>query len=123
MQIKPGIETLAVHAGHPLDKGTDAVTPAIHLSTTFARLSDGSYQHTYDYIRFIRSYKQKRKRKSENADHNQKKDASNQKVASNAGSDSSNHNSASTTRLCKLERLSISRHQCQGLLSVQHKYI
>jgi cystathionine beta-lyase/cystathionine gamma-synthase len=45
MQIKPGIETLAVHAGHPLDPGTDAVTPAIHLSTTFARLSDGSYQH------------------------------------------------------------------------------
>ncbi len=51
MQIKPGIETLAVHAGHPLDPGTDAVTPAIHLSTTFARQSDGSYQHPYDYIR------------------------------------------------------------------------
>jgi hypothetical protein len=32
MQIKPGIETLVVHAGHPLDPGTDAVTPAIHLS-------------------------------------------------------------------------------------------
>jgi cystathionine gamma-synthase len=51
MQIKPGIETLAVHAGHPLDPGTDAVTPAIHLSTTFARQSDGSYRHPYDYIR------------------------------------------------------------------------
>jgi cystathionine gamma-synthase len=36
MQIKPGIETLAVHTGHPLDLGTDAVTPSIHLSTTFA---------------------------------------------------------------------------------------
>jgi cystathionine gamma-synthase len=51
MQINPGIETLAVHSGHPLDPGTNAVTPAIHLSTTFARQSDGSYQYPYDYIR------------------------------------------------------------------------
>ena len=31
------IETLAVHAGHAPDPGTGAVSPPIHLSTTFAR--------------------------------------------------------------------------------------
>ena len=38
------IETLAVHAGHAVDPATGAVTPPIHLSTTFEREPDGSYR-------------------------------------------------------------------------------
>lgn len=45
------IETLAVHAGHTIDPSTGAVTPAIHLSTTFERGADGSYPHGYIYCR------------------------------------------------------------------------
>ncbi|MFQ5830990.1 MAG: trans-sulfuration enzyme family protein [Candidatus Methylomirabilia bacterium] len=45
------IETLAVHAGHAVDPGTGAVTPPIHLSTTFEREADGSYPRGYTYIR------------------------------------------------------------------------
>ncbi|RMF94109.1 MAG: aminotransferase class V-fold PLP-dependent enzyme [Nitrospinota bacterium] len=45
------IETLAVHAGHTIDPGTGAVTPPIHLSTTFEREADGSYPRGYLYIR------------------------------------------------------------------------
>ncbi len=45
------IETLAVHAGHQVDASTAAVTPPIHLSTTFEREADGSYPHGYSYIR------------------------------------------------------------------------
>jgi cystathionine gamma-synthase len=37
------IETLAVHAGHEIDPATAAVTPAIHLSTTFARETQGEH--------------------------------------------------------------------------------
>src|SRR3954471_1779877 len=37
------IETLAVHAGHEVDPATAAVTPAIHLSTTFARETHGEH--------------------------------------------------------------------------------
>ena len=37
------IETLAVHAGHGVDRATGAVTPPIHLSTTFGREADGSH--------------------------------------------------------------------------------
>src|SRR4051812_22704697 len=45
------IETLAVHAGHDVDLATAAVTPAIHLSTTYAR--DTSGEHTgYLYSRY-----------------------------------------------------------------------
>lgn len=44
------IETLAVHAGQT-DNGTGAVTPPIHLSTTFERAVDGSYPHGYIYSR------------------------------------------------------------------------
>ncbi len=44
-------ETLAVHAGHGVDAATGAVTPAIHLSTTFERAADGSYPHGYVYAR------------------------------------------------------------------------
>lgn len=45
------IETLAIHAGHSVDPSTGAVTPPIHLSTTFAREADGSYPHGHVYIR------------------------------------------------------------------------
>jgi cystathionine gamma-synthase len=46
------IETLAVHAGHDVDPATAAVTPPIHLSTTFAREADGSYRAGYLYSRY-----------------------------------------------------------------------
>ncbi|MDQ3996839.1 MAG: PLP-dependent transferase, partial [Gemmatimonadota bacterium] len=45
------IETLAVHAGHEVDPDTGAVTPAIHLSTTFEREVDGSYRKGFVYAR------------------------------------------------------------------------
>jgi cystathionine gamma-synthase len=45
------IETLAVHAGHAPDGATGAVTPPIHLSTTFAREPDGSLPHGFLYSR------------------------------------------------------------------------
>jgi cystathionine gamma-synthase len=45
------IETLAVHAGHTIDPGTGAVTPPIHLSTTFEREADGSFPRGYIYAR------------------------------------------------------------------------
>ena len=46
------LETLAVHSGHTVDEATAAVTPAIHLSTTFARESDGSYRAGFLYSRY-----------------------------------------------------------------------
>jgi hypothetical protein len=46
------IETLAVHAGHDVDAATSAVTPPIHLSTTFARETDGSYKAGFLYSRY-----------------------------------------------------------------------
>ena len=46
------IETLAVHAGHDVDPSTAAVTPPIHLSTTFARETDGSYRAGFLYSRY-----------------------------------------------------------------------
>lgn len=45
------LETTAVHSGHLIDPGSGAVTPPIHLSTTFERGADGSYPHGYDYTR------------------------------------------------------------------------
>jgi cystathionine gamma-synthase len=45
------IETLAVHAGHPIDPATGAVASPIYLSTTFERQADGSYPQGYNYIR------------------------------------------------------------------------
>jgi cystathionine gamma-synthase len=45
------IETLAVHAGHHVDEATGAVTPPIHLSTTFERAADGSFPHGMIYSR------------------------------------------------------------------------
>lgn len=46
------IETLAARAGHGPDSDTGAVTPAIHLSTTFEREPDGSYRAGYVYSRY-----------------------------------------------------------------------
>ena len=46
------IETLAVHSGHDVDPSTAAVTPPIHLSTTFAREADGSYRAGFLYSRY-----------------------------------------------------------------------
>jgi len=45
------IETLAVHAGLRVDPATGAVTPPIHLSTTFERDPDGSYPRRFLYSR------------------------------------------------------------------------
>src|SRR5688500_12918836 len=44
-------ETLAVHAGHAPDATTGAVSPPIHLSTTFERAPDGSFPGGFVYIR------------------------------------------------------------------------
>lgn len=46
------LETIAVHAGHEVDPITGAVTPPIHLSTTFAREVDGSYRSGLIYSRY-----------------------------------------------------------------------
>ena len=46
------IETLAARAGHGPDTDTGAVTPAIHLSTTFERDPDGSYRGGFVYSRY-----------------------------------------------------------------------
>ncbi|ADI13229.1 trans-sulfuration enzyme family protein [Truepera radiovictrix] len=45
------LETLAVHAGAEPDAATGAVTPPIHLSTTFERDPDGSYPKGFVYSR------------------------------------------------------------------------
>ena len=45
------IETLAVHAGASVDPSTRAVTPPIHLSTTFERDEDGSFPAGFNYTR------------------------------------------------------------------------
>ena len=44
-------ETRAVHAGGGVDPATGAVTPPIHLTTTFERAPDGSFPHGYIYSR------------------------------------------------------------------------
>lgn len=45
------IETIAVHAGHEPDPATGAITPPIHLSTTFAREPDLGYRAGFVYSR------------------------------------------------------------------------
>jgi cystathionine gamma-synthase len=45
------IETLAVHAGRQIDTATAAVTPPIHLSTTYQRDADGGYARSFSYSR------------------------------------------------------------------------
>src|SRR5438876_9441415 len=46
------LETIAVHAGHAPDAETGAVTPPIHLSTTFEREPDGAFRSGYLYSRY-----------------------------------------------------------------------
>src|SRR5215208_4783521 len=46
------LETIAVHAGHEPDAATGAVTPAIHLSTTFERSEDLTYRGGHLYSRY-----------------------------------------------------------------------
>jgi cystathionine gamma-synthase len=45
------IETRAVHAGRRIDPATAAVTPPIHLSSTFERGADGEYSRGFSYSR------------------------------------------------------------------------
>lgn len=45
------IETLAVHAGRETDPATGALSPPIHLSTTFERGPDGGYPLGHEYTR------------------------------------------------------------------------
>jgi cystathionine gamma-synthase len=45
------IETRAVHSGRIVDPVTGAVTPPIHMSTTFERAADGSYPGGFVYSR------------------------------------------------------------------------
>src|SRR5579872_2245563 len=45
------IETQAVHAGRRIDPATGAVTPPIHLSTTFERGAAGDYPLGFSYAR------------------------------------------------------------------------
>ena len=46
------LETIAVHAGHVPDLTTGAVTPPIHLSTTFEREPDLSFRGGHLYARY-----------------------------------------------------------------------
>ncbi len=45
------IETISVHAGRKVDPATGAVTPPIHLTTTFERERNGDYPKGYNYSR------------------------------------------------------------------------
>ena len=45
------IETIAVHSGRAVDLSTGAVTPPLHMSTTFERAEDGSYPTGFVYGR------------------------------------------------------------------------
>jgi cystathionine gamma-synthase len=45
------LETIAIHAGRSIDKGSGAVMPPIVLSTTFERAHDGSYTEGFAYRR------------------------------------------------------------------------
>ncbi|MBM3264383.1 MAG: aminotransferase class I/II-fold pyridoxal phosphate-dependent enzyme [candidate division Zixibacteria bacterium] len=45
------LETLLVHAGGEPDPATGALTPPIHLSTTFTHTQDGQATHRHVYIR------------------------------------------------------------------------
>src|SRR5437868_13978091 len=45
------IETRAIHEGRRIDPATGAVTPPIHLSTTFERAADGQYPSGVSYSR------------------------------------------------------------------------
>lgn len=44
-------DTKAIHAGRPVDPATGALTPALHLSTTFQRSADARYPLGFEYSR------------------------------------------------------------------------
>ncbi len=44
-------ETIAVHAGRMIDPTTGAISPPLHLSTTFERDADGQFSRGYAYVR------------------------------------------------------------------------
>lgn len=46
------IETIAAHAAQEVDPGTGAVTPALHLSSTYERDSDGDFSRGFVYSRW-----------------------------------------------------------------------
>ena len=46
------LETIAVHAGHDIDPATSAVTPPIHLSTTYARDTASAEHQGFLYSRY-----------------------------------------------------------------------
>jgi cystathionine gamma-synthase len=52
------LETIAVHAGHEPDAVTGAVTPAIHLSTTFEREPDLTFRGGTIYSRYANPNRQ-----------------------------------------------------------------
>jgi cystathionine gamma-synthase len=52
------LETIAVHAGHAPDAATGAVTPPIHLSTTFERQPDLSFRGGFLYSRYANPNRQ-----------------------------------------------------------------
>ena len=52
------LETIAVHAGHAPDPATGAVTPPIHLSTTFEREPDLSFRGGSIYSRYANPNRQ-----------------------------------------------------------------
>ena len=45
------IETVSVHAGREADASAAALSPPLHLSTTFVREADGGFPHGYTYSR------------------------------------------------------------------------
>lgn len=45
------LETLAVHAGAEADRETGALSPPLHLATTFLHAPDGTHDHGYIYQR------------------------------------------------------------------------
>jgi len=45
------IETISVHAGRSVDPATGAVTPPIHLTTTYEREKNGDYPKGFNYSR------------------------------------------------------------------------
>src|SRR5262245_40809612 len=49
--LKMRLETIAVHAGGEIDSTTGALTPPLHLSTTFEHGPAGEPIHQFVYIR------------------------------------------------------------------------
>lgn len=45
------LETASIHAGREIEPGAGDISPAIHLSTTFERDTDGQFSRGYSYTR------------------------------------------------------------------------